>query len=270
MSLTFWCFKISPKQNPSYIWQVDSTGSRMLPIKQDKPLHLSARRATWWLCITLTQKPSFLSVIAFFFPLFAGRYSAWLKEFNFHLVIFSSRHKRLCDELGERRENLLNAEEGKGMHVLIVGVFAELTHDFEAFIYRHSSLLPGLCLNLTLIVMPDTRCLEPTLMLSHRGSCGCGQEFALEGTSVRRDTHAAWTLIGQLYTLELPCRWWGLELQLCLNSCFIDVPSVCLVSFDSGTFVKCVSNWCLSLTQTAATPNGDFLLKPIGDWTLIP
>lgn len=145
MSLTFWCFKISPKQNPSYIWQVDSTGSRMLPIKQDKPLHLSARQATWWLCITLTQKPSFLSVIAFFFPLFAGRYSAWLKEFNFHLVIFSSRHKRLCDELGERRENLLNAEEGKGMHVLIVGVFAELTHDFEAFIYRHSSLLPGLC-----------------------------------------------------------------------------------------------------------------------------
>lgn len=106
---------------------------------------------------------------------------------------------------------LLDAEEGrKGMHALIV-----CRADARLLSTRLSPrpVTPGLGgLNLTLIAMPGARSLEPALTFPPRRDLGgSGQEFALERTLGRHRwsvlmEHAAWTLIGRLYTLLLLLR----------------------------------------------------------------
>lgn len=102
------------------------------------------------------------------------------------MVLFCSRHKRLCDELWERREMLLNAERRGCMHVVIVKVFAEPDARLLSIHLLPWAVTPGLGFEFHFNCHARHSQPQAHPCALHRGTWGSSQEFALERTLVKQ------------------------------------------------------------------------------------
>lgn len=188
------------------------------------------------------------------------------------MVIFCFRHKRLCDELWERREMPLNAE-GRGMHALIVKVFAEPDARLLSIHLSPRAVTPGLGFEFHFDCharhsQPRAHpCAPPLRDLGIRSGICSWKDFG-QASLVCPHGHTAWSLIGWFYTFEVPCctsftlslmrPWAAVAFKIRLSWWSTNLPG----AFHS---YASVCQWYLWLAQRAPTPNGGFLLKLIGD-----
>lgn len=153
--------------------------------KTKRPLQLSALQAMWGLRVSQQGTCSKTFFFFFFLPpsasslfsFFTGRYSPWLKEFNFHLLRGDIQFQTQAALWWALKREAVECRKRKPR--------AHCRRVCRADVRRLSiHLLPrGPRLNLTLIVMPGTH--SPPSHSSARGTGGRGQEFALGRTSVR-------------------------------------------------------------------------------------